>query len=49
MAFRSAIARYATVGDEAFDSRRRGYAPNTNSVGIIPSDPAVLLRALKAI
>jgi len=49
MAFLNAIIRYITVGKNALDSVIKGYALNTNSVGIRPSSPTESLIALKAI
>jgi hypothetical protein len=49
IAFLNIIARYITVGEGISDSIIRGYALNTNSVGIRPSSPIESLIALKAI
>jgi len=49
MAFLNAIARCVTVGKGISEFVIRGYAPNTNSIGIRPSGPAESLIALKAI
>jgi hypothetical protein len=49
IAFLNAVARYITIGEGALDSVIRGYALNTNSVGIRPSGPVESLIALKAI
>jgi len=49
IAFLNAIIYYITIGKSTSDSIIRGYALNTNSVGIRPSSPIELLIALKVI
>jgi len=49
IAFLSIITRYIIIGKGILNSIIRGYALNTNSVGIRPSGPIELLITLKAI
>jgi len=49
MAFFTTFTRCVTIGEGASSLVIYGYTPNTSKVGIRPSGPAVLLRALNAI
>ena len=49
MAFFTIFVRYITVGEGISSLAIYRYTPNTNKVGIRPSGPAVLLKALNII